>query len=281
MVTRDFLLVQWVKSTCQYSGHGFSLWSRKFWGREATKPMCHNYWACVPQLLKRMHLAPALYSERSHQNEKPMHHKREQSLLTATRENTMGSHKVQFNQKKIVITFFVRIKKTLVAEEDPRKWWLLLLLLLLWKLLIFLIHNFSKYRDVIQIMGSWLRVPWIEFCFTNLRSVWPWQSFLTCLSCKYLHPYNRNNKYPLHCKTDELIKWDDACNFSSMVLVTNSRHLINVSVLTINLSCMSITDHYSPYTGAAIKNHSGDFSSRWNFTLPVQRVTKIEPWEGS
>ena len=190
MVTQDFLLVQWIESICQYSGHGFNPWSRRFWCHEATKPMCHNYWVCVPQLLKPTHLEPALCNERSHQNEKPMHHKKEYSLLTATRESTTGSHKVQFNQKKkkMVITFFVRIKKTLVAEEDPRKWWLLLLLLLLWQLLIFLIHNFSNYRDVIQIMGSWVRVPWIEFCFTNLRSVWPWQSFLTCLSCKYLTP---------------------------------------------------------------------------------------------
>ena len=100
MVTQDFLLVQWIESICQYSGHGFNPWSRRFWCHEATKPMCHNYWVCVPQLLKPTHLEPALCNERSHQNEKPMHHKKEYSLLTATRESTTGSHKVQFNQKK-------------------------------------------------------------------------------------------------------------------------------------------------------------------------------------
>ena len=51
----------------------------------ATKPMCHNYWACaleptshnywarVPKLLKPAHLEPVLCSKRSHRNEKPTH----------------------------------------------------------------------------------------------------------------------------------------------------------------------------------------------------------------
>ena len=48
----------------------------------ATKPMCHNYWACIlktashsywshmPQLLKPMHLEPVLCNKRSYHNEK-------------------------------------------------------------------------------------------------------------------------------------------------------------------------------------------------------------------
>ena len=55
----------------------------------ATKPMCHNYWACtlqpmshnywahVPQLLKPAHLEPVLCNKRSHRNEKPVHHNEE------------------------------------------------------------------------------------------------------------------------------------------------------------------------------------------------------------
>ena len=51
----------------------------------ATKPVCHNYWACalepvsddywahVPQLLKPTRLEPMLRNKRSHRNEKPMH----------------------------------------------------------------------------------------------------------------------------------------------------------------------------------------------------------------
>ena len=51
----------------------------------ATKPVCHNYWACalepashnygahVPQLLKPARLEPVLCNKRSHHNEKPTH----------------------------------------------------------------------------------------------------------------------------------------------------------------------------------------------------------------
>ena len=51
--------------------------------RGATKPVCHNYWACalepashnswahVPQLLKPARLEPVLRNKRSHRNEKP------------------------------------------------------------------------------------------------------------------------------------------------------------------------------------------------------------------
>ena len=56
----------------------------------ATKPVRHNYWACVlepashncwalvPQLLKPVHLEPVLRSKRSHRNEKPAHRNEEQ-----------------------------------------------------------------------------------------------------------------------------------------------------------------------------------------------------------
>ena len=39
----------------------------------ATKPMRHNYWACVPQLLKPTCLEPVLHNKRSHRNKKPVH----------------------------------------------------------------------------------------------------------------------------------------------------------------------------------------------------------------
>ena len=51
--------------------------------RGATKPVCHNYWACalepvshnywarVPQLLKPVRVEPVLCNKRSHCNEKP------------------------------------------------------------------------------------------------------------------------------------------------------------------------------------------------------------------
>ena len=41
--------------------------------RRSTKPVSHNYWACVPQLLKPTHLETMLRNKRSHCNEKPAH----------------------------------------------------------------------------------------------------------------------------------------------------------------------------------------------------------------
>ena len=43
----------------------------------ATKPVRHNYWACVPQVLKPAHLEPVLHNKRSHRNEKPEHRNEE------------------------------------------------------------------------------------------------------------------------------------------------------------------------------------------------------------
>ena len=44
---------------------------------KATKPVCHNYWARVLQLLKPLRLEPVLHNKRSHRKEKPAHHKEE------------------------------------------------------------------------------------------------------------------------------------------------------------------------------------------------------------
>ena len=43
----------------------------------ATKQVCHNYWAHVPQLLKPGRLEPMLRNKRSHRDEKPTHHNEE------------------------------------------------------------------------------------------------------------------------------------------------------------------------------------------------------------
>ena len=45
--------------------------------RGATKPVRHNYWARVPQLLKPTRLEPVLLNGRSHRNEKPVHRNEE------------------------------------------------------------------------------------------------------------------------------------------------------------------------------------------------------------
>ena len=43
----------------------------------ATKSVHHHYWACVPQLLKPMHLEPMPHNKRSHHSEKPEHYNKE------------------------------------------------------------------------------------------------------------------------------------------------------------------------------------------------------------
>ena len=45
--------------------------------RGTTKPVHHNYWARVPQLLKPVGLEPVLPNKTSHRSEKPSHHKEE------------------------------------------------------------------------------------------------------------------------------------------------------------------------------------------------------------
>ena len=79
--------------------------------RGATKPMCHNYWACtlepeshnyrphVPQLLGPARLEPVLYNKRNHHNEKSMQHNEEQPLLATTRGNPCTATETQHNQK--------------------------------------------------------------------------------------------------------------------------------------------------------------------------------------
>ena len=68
----------------------------------AAKPVRHNYWAHVPQLLKPTHLEPMLHNKRSHRNEKLAHHNEEQPPLTATRESPHTATKTQRSQKKKV-----------------------------------------------------------------------------------------------------------------------------------------------------------------------------------
>ena len=67
--------------------------------RGAAKPVRHNYWSRVPQLLKPARLNPVLHNERSHRNEKPAHRSEEQPPLTTTRESPRAATKTQHSQK--------------------------------------------------------------------------------------------------------------------------------------------------------------------------------------
>ena len=74
--------------------------------RGAVKPVCHNYWACEPQLLSprattteaRAARARAP-NKRSHCNEKPAHRNEESPLLATTRESLHAAAKTQRSQK--------------------------------------------------------------------------------------------------------------------------------------------------------------------------------------
>ena len=77
----------------------------------ATKPVCHNFWACAlepashnywargPQLLKPACLEPVLRHKRSYHNKKPVYHNEEYPLLAVTRESPCAATKTQCSQK--------------------------------------------------------------------------------------------------------------------------------------------------------------------------------------
>ena len=67
--------------------------------RGATKPVRHNYWAHMLQLLKPVCLEPVLCNKRNHRNEKPTHRNEEWPPLTATRESPRVATKTQCSQK--------------------------------------------------------------------------------------------------------------------------------------------------------------------------------------
>ena len=95
----DFLVVQWLRVLLPMQGTQVQALVREDpTCHRATKPVCHNYWACVleptshnywahvPQLLKSTCLEPVLCNKRSHRNEKPAHHNQEQIGRASCRE---------------------------------------------------------------------------------------------------------------------------------------------------------------------------------------------------
>ena len=102
------LVAQWLRIHLPMQG----TWARSLVWEDptchgATKPMCHNYWACaleptshnywarVPQLLKPTCLEPMPRNKRRLRNEKPAHNKEEQPLLDTTRESSRTATKTQ------------------------------------------------------------------------------------------------------------------------------------------------------------------------------------------
>ena len=60
-----------------------------------SKPVCHNCWVPVLQLLKPTYLEPVLHNRGSHCNEKLTHHNAEQPLLSSTKESRMKATKTE------------------------------------------------------------------------------------------------------------------------------------------------------------------------------------------
>ena len=95
-------LLVWEDSTCHGAAKAhvpqlLSLYSR------AHRPQLLSH---TRQLLKPMHLEPVLLrNKRCHCNEKLMHSKEEQSLLTATREGPRAVTKTKCNQRN---NFFLK-----------------------------------------------------------------------------------------------------------------------------------------------------------------------------
>ena len=80
--------------------------------------MSHNYWACVPQLLKPVRLEPMLRNKRSYRSEKPAHRNEEYPPLTATRESLRAATKTQHSQKQ-TINKINKLKKK--NNKKPKK----------------------------------------------------------------------------------------------------------------------------------------------------------------
>ena len=80
----------------------------------ATKPVRHNYWAHVPQLLKPVCLEPVLRNKRNHRNEKPVHRNRvapcspqlEKACAQQRRPNAAKNKLINFKKR---MYFFINL----------------------------------------------------------------------------------------------------------------------------------------------------------------------------
>ena len=107
------------ESSCQWRRHMFDPWSWKNpHAREATKPVCHNYQVCALEPGNcnywSLHaLEPSLFNKRSHENEKPMDHNKEQPPLATPREKSTLQWRSSTAKKKRE-----RIKKNICRQTE-------------------------------------------------------------------------------------------------------------------------------------------------------------------
>ena len=86
-------VIQWLRVCLPMQGTGVQSRVREDPTRcNAIKPTCHNCWACT--------LEPVFHNKRCHHNEKSVHLKEEEPLLTTVGESLHTAAKTQFSQEK-------------------------------------------------------------------------------------------------------------------------------------------------------------------------------------
>ena len=84
LVWEDPTCCRATKPTCHnYWACTLEPMSHNYWAHmpQLLKPASHNYWAHMPQLLKPGCLEPVLHNKRSHHNEKPTHRNEKPTAL--------------------------------------------------------------------------------------------------------------------------------------------------------------------------------------------------------
>ena len=93
---RSSLVAQWIRIHLPMQGTQLrSLVREDSTCCGTSKPVCHNCWVPMLQLLKPTYLEPVVHSKGSHCNQNLTHHNAEQPLLSSIRESCMKATKTE------------------------------------------------------------------------------------------------------------------------------------------------------------------------------------------
>ena len=93
---RSSLVAQWIRIHLPMQGTQLrSLVREDSTCCGTSKPVCHNCWVPMLQLLKPTYLEPVVHNKGSHCNQNLTHHNAEQPLLSSTRESCMKATKTE------------------------------------------------------------------------------------------------------------------------------------------------------------------------------------------
>ena len=93
------------------------IWEVPTWCR-AIRPRCQNFWACMLQLLKPVHLRPVLHNKRRPRSERPAHRN---SRVTPTHRNYRKPCKQQQRPSRTKINNFIK-KKGIIWRRLWKSW---------------------------------------------------------------------------------------------------------------------------------------------------------------